>query len=993
MTSEKPFKSENSFFLARLLVISCFLGFPAVLVFLGSDQLSRLHYDERKNHLSRRLVERLDEIEPFKDEKYFCRTILESIIKKALNSSSPRKNLARAFGYLKTKYSKNLSFVVWDSQGKVIPELTNVKIYRFVAGKVWESLKAVVCEMRKNGAMNSVPSEVIRNGNLLKSFLGRMLLISRIDLPVRNDKSRIPILVSYKSKLNYLWYEISPGFSVLCFVDRRIFNGRYGLKKKLTAQNRARPSTDTPIAGYYEFPLAKRPFLGIKYPFQNELMSALAEYENAAVPVVETKNLIVCIRIASSRLRLFTFFNKNKSLPDIALNRIRAIRIAVLTLLLPLLLIVTAGFRRNFLNSMRWELVCIFFYVNMLPVTVMLFQARDYLADKKAALVYKAQNAIEHKLKNFDRNFQTYLKKLEEGINYRLQNFNCNNPSDSGESRAFEDLEAALEDLQISEILLFNREGIQKAVRLNDAEGKKAASGQFMEKLGVSILDYLNGKDAADYRERLRKELVFEVEIYSESYVESAVNNLGKIKEMSFGAENKWFYMGVVRRKDAEYYSHLFMAAWDKETLAGLFLEKYLSEVSENMGMDLVARLTTNHKVYPAGRASNPDMLRLFDRIRERQSYYGGTIDISGDAFIPVGILGKCLDTVCYLGLMPFSRIEKEVSEIRLYIFLFAIFSVFLVIVAGVFWSRNFIAPVYSMEEAILEMSRRNFRHRIPVQGSDEFGVLAKTFNRAIEGLEELNVAGIVQENLLPAMGISKGNIAVNGRTLRITELMADYYDFFEVSSSGIGMLLADVSAVGISAAMFMTMTKAAVRLSDCEKENPVRLLAEINNLLLAVHRDEFRYRMSFLYMLVDSENSYARWCNAGICAPILVNSACGKAKFLAQGEMDLGIDEKHVYTEYSLYLKPGEAIIVYSDGVVSGAVEGESAMSEKTLLEWALNCFDENPKNYCSNLISRRPAMKNRCDDLTVLAIVALPGKRSGIDECSFESAVGRAV
>ena len=118
--------------------------------------------------------------------------------------------------------------------------------------------------------------------------------------------------------------------------------------------------------------------------------------------------------------------------------------------------------------------------------------------------------------------------------------------------------------------------------------------------------------------------------------------------------------------------------------------------------------------------------------------------------------VGKILDKVAFVGLFPLDKIESVINDVLLKLVIFALLSIILVSGIALGLSNQFMDPVSEIQKGVVAIAKQNFRHRIPINSEDEFGVLGNAFNTAIESLEELEVAKTVQENLFPQENLNK---------------------------------------------------------------------------------------------------------------------------------------------------------------------------------------------------------------------------------------------
>ena len=132
-----------------------------------------------------------------------------------------------------------------------------------------------------------------------------------------------------------------------------------------------------------------------------------------------------------------------------------------------------------------------------------------------------------------------------------------------------------------------------------------------------------------------------------------------------------------------------------------------------------------------------------------------------------------------------------------------------------------------------------DFTHRINIESRDQLGELADSFNQmtgSIENLlqtaaekkrleEELRIARQIQMSLLPRGPLDFRGIGVTALCVPAREVGGDYYDFFRVGERRLGVLIADVSGKGTSAALYMAELKGLMLSLSQIYQSPRQLL------------------------------------------------------------------------------------------------------------------------------------------------------------------------
>ena len=161
---------------------------------------------------------------------------------------------------------------------------------------------------------------------------------------------------------------------------------------------------------------------------------------------------------------------------------------------------------------------------------------------------------------------------------------------------------------------------------------------------------------------------------------------------------------------------------------------------------------------------------------------------------------------------------------------LFVIGALFLIIeamalIAGFALAKSLTGSVHELFTGTERVRQGDFAHKIAVKTEDQLGELAGSFNSmtaSIEDLlrqaaekkrleEELRIAHEIQMSLLPQGPLLMAGLSVTALCVPAREVGGDYYDFLPLDDHRVGVLIADVSGKGTSAALYMAELKGLV--------------------------------------------------------------------------------------------------------------------------------------------------------------------------------------
>jgi sigma-B regulation protein RsbU (phosphoserine phosphatase) len=138
-----------------------------------------------------------------------------------------------------------------------------------------------------------------------------------------------------------------------------------------------------------------------------------------------------------------------------------------------------------------------------------------------------------------------------------------------------------------------------------------------------------------------------------------------------------------------------------------------------------------------------------------------------------------------------------------------------------------------------------------------------------------------------------------------------DWFDFIELGEDRYGIVLADVSGKGMSAALLMSATRAILRSLATVHSSPSETLVRLNQTL----QDDFPMGkfVTMIYAVLDVRSREITVASAGHLRPLLIN---GESSFLdVDTGLPLGLGASS-YPERKIHMKPGTRLLLYTDGI-----------------------------------------------------------------------------
>jgi serine phosphatase RsbU (regulator of sigma subunit)/predicted ester cyclase len=179
---------------------------------------------------------------------------------------------------------------------------------------------------------------------------------------------------------------------------------------------------------------------------------------------------------------------------------------------------------------------------------------------------------------------------------------------------------------------------------------------------------------------------------------------------------------------------------------------------------------------------------------------------------------------------------------------------------------------------------------------------------------QELRVARSIQQASLPKEVPQPEGWQVSPYYQPAREVGGDFYDFFELEEERVGVVVGDATDKGIPAALVAEATSNMLRaVAQALSSSPGEVVSRVNETLLA--RIPPNMFVTCFYAILDPKSGNLTYANAGHDLPYLHRD--GEAEELRARGMSLGLMPGMEYEEKQTILEAGEAVLLYSNGLV----------------------------------------------------------------------------
>ncbi len=248
------------------------------------------------------------------------------------------------------------------------------------------------------------------------------------------------------------------------------------------------------------------------------------------------------------------------------------------------------------------------------------------------------------------------------------------------------------------------------------------------------------------------------------------------------------------------------------------------------------------------------------------------------------------------------------------------------------FLTHRKLRPIATIAEHLQNTKPGDLNIDIPIESRDEFGYLADTLHimgkkvtdaqlQVVERermAKELEIAREIQANILPKTFPGNARLESCGFYKSAKEVGGDYFDFIEIDSDRLGVLVADVSGKSLPGMLVMLLTRDIVRQQSRSIGNPAELLCRVNQELLPnIRRGMF---VTMFYGVLNHTTGVFDFASAGHNPLLYVAANDHKISQFSPKGFPLGLMPPKQFdqrlTLESLKLKDGDVLVQYSDGI-----------------------------------------------------------------------------
>lgn len=915
------------------------------------------------------LAQSLDRLENYHDDRVFFHALLQKNFQLADHSVQPQQQLEKKIAAFRRMFKGRLRFIVYDKHGGIVRHLTDEARFQYILKAMFSTIHELQ-RLYLTSTLNDPSGIDTISGKLelLRGYFGQFLLQKLMFEPLKADYLGKCLFVSEDPEKRLLWYYPGTNFSLACFIDAALLDKEIGPRLIIRRFNSRSGRTRLAFLKLPSYESAGLPGLE---PESAEIKIEARNFESYAVSSRESRNFLVHFRQVSPEMIVLSYMRvSHLPGPETAATGFLIGLAKWLILAVFLLCCLRLRFKSAAL-SVQQKIMLLFLFANGLPLLMLISTGYEFFNEKKKDLINATHQESVRILKEFDVRFPEVSESLAQRLNVFIDERNGRYGPQKWPDHEIKALLALTKEINPQEAMIYDTDG-NDIFHLSDS---LSPSKKMVKDLFLRALDFYNSDQSGQMRKG-RNSLIDQVSS-NDLILHDFLWFIGRFKILSTGDVGRLSYIRLLGGGTADDPTRFsawgtFGLSWDPVLFMRTFIAGKLNEVAaEAAPRQLMVFEKQSEEIFAARPLAGRDLRRLLRQTSSRKLVTHENVMVGGSRYLFTSISGNEIAEGILAALYPSSIIEQKIRVLQYTIFSVGLLLAFTLIQIVRFFSRRLLVPVEALGKGIERMRRNDFDYRISYQAADEFGELVSTFNRTLSGMKELAVGTAVQESLLPEGTFSSGNTRLFARSLFMSKMGGDYYDYFNLPGGRLGIFFGDVAGHGIPAAMIMAMAKAVITAAARDFTSPSAVLTSTSQVLLELKKRNWRRMMTALCFDYNLSSGGFSFANAGHCYPVVVGPGGRSVAMIEMSGMPLGSSSKKPYESVAGRLLPGETLVLYTDGIVEATSLSGQMFDYHRFLKLLQTGWSEDLEVYWQNIYEGYKAWAvSQDDDLTFLML-----------------------
>lgn len=943
--------------LKALAALLCFGIFPTLIINSGLERVVSIKNQRNAEQKKFFMRARLAQMEKFADSGYFAHFLLRRACDKAAQKKAGwQKELVTQIAGLKKKYPDSFSFVIADRNNDLLEKISDEKSFKYLFKKAFALIDDLGESVKKQLPGN--PEEVNDIDSRMKSLrplLGTIVNVEEMCLPLLDSVSGKSILASADERRSHLWYYNSDRFKVIAFIDYRFISKTFGLQSLVNYFNTRFKDFEF---GFSRFPAAEEEIFPKKLRIGPEKVTlALSRFEN-----------IMPGELFFEKDRVFSHRFLQQSLRGFCHTSARVVHPWTKEMLLAWLfkVILLAGFliwvaRLRFGNfiSVKTKMVALFAYSLWIPGLFICFGAWEHYQQTWMEKVRLEKERSFLVLQAADQGITQYLSELGVRVNRFIEDRIKSRQEKLVDPDEVEELVREMKSrFVVDGGIMLNREGKNL---MNFNKNSVLRNFSLFRIVGKFTLLYLNSE--------IERPEDFNNQV-SLGFAHEFIDRETKPHLLGLGTFYAYCFYKYLRLNSDVKKNHLIMLFWELRKMQTSYSKSFFSKSKEllSKGHKIFAYMLKEERFFiPEDYCE--EIMPLVNDARQNQFSAQNLFRFKDKNYIATSFRGKNLNQIVLCHLSPIDKIEAEMLSLRNRYLAGLVLWLTLTLSVMFLSHYYFLRPLKELKTAVGSIAQREFRFRAKVFSENELGKLGEAFNRSLENLEDLNVAATVQKTLLPQTNYSQNRLQTLIFNRSMSKLGGDCFFVGEKSSDSSIVFIGDATGHGIPAALTVAMARSVLIYEEISGFPTTNLLDAVNAALFATRKKRAPELMTGLCFSINSLTGVYTCFNAGHVMPMIVSADGTAAGYIRLAGFPAGLVKEPGYKPVSGQIKPGETLLLFTDGIIEAADDNGTPMGFDNFEKLVLSAYDASLSRFKEKLVDEiEKKYRLNDDDITLL-------------------------
>ena len=240
---------------------------------------------------------------------------------------------------------------------------------------------------------------------------------------------------------------------------------------------------------------------------------------------------------------------------------------------------------------------------------------------------------------------------------------------------------------------------------------------------------------------------------------------------------------------------------------------------------------------------------------------------------------------------------------------------------------------------------------------------------------QELNYAREMQLSMLPERNAKIEDIEISAISIPASEVGGDYFDYFKITDSKVGIFICDVSGHGVVSALLLSGLRSCMHLILEETSNPREVFYKLNRMIRKTQNRKMF--VTAIFAVIDIKANTCSLFNAGHQPPYKISGDSNELYKIRKHGLALGaadiLEKIEGESEVEFEFKKNDKLLFYTDGLTEAMNPSRQEFGFEKLENFLNENADKSSDILLGNLqnfVEGYTQNTTQIDDLTIIVI-----------------------